>query len=219
MMLGIDLGGRVAAIIGGGEVAGRKAQSLLEAGAKVRVISPEIGRTIRTYLDQGLLHVVARTFHPEDTEGAWLVVAATGRLEVDGAIAAEVKGRGGLVCVTGWPDLGNLHFPAELRRGPITVGVTTGGASPALARLLSRSIAQWIGPEYGRLADLLSELRTQVKASGGSTQSERSRFFTSLLDGPLLELLKNQDDDQVRTLIAQALHDHFGTRPELDNRD
>lgn len=216
MMLAIDLSGRLCVVIGGGEVAGRKAQTLLDSGAQVRVISPEIGSTIPTLQNQNNLQVLPRAFQPGDTAGAWLVVAATGRLEVDSAIAAEVHARGGMVSVSGWPEQGNVHFPAEVRRGPITVGITTGGASPALARRLSRSLAEWVGPEYGRLAELLAELRIQLRTTGGLSQSERARLFTALVDGPLLDLLKHENDEQARFLIAQTLQSYLASETVPD---
>jgi len=221
MMLVMDLTGRLALVVGGGEVAGRKVQSLLDAGAQVRVISPEIGaaiaacqvqaRQVQAFQDQSQLQVELRDFQAGDTADAWLVVAATGRLEVDSAVATEVQARGSLVCVSGWPELGNVHFPAELRRGPITIGISTNGASPALARRLTRSLAEWVGPEYGHLAELLAGVRARLRTSA-LPQSERARLFRTLVDGPLLDMLKRGEDEQVQILLAQVL----GEYPALD---
>jgi len=217
MMLAIDLIGRLVLVVGGGEVAGRKVESLLDAGARVQVISPAIGQTIQRHQAKKNNQVTHRPFHPGDTAGAWLVVAATGNPEVDRSVAKEVQEHGGLVCVSGWPELGNVRFPAEVRRGSITVGITTDGASPALARHLRQNLVEWIGPEYGRLAEMLAELRTRFKSENSLSQKERARLFTALVDGPLLGLLKQGNENEAQQLIAQMLESHLVPHPGSDS--
>lgn len=205
LMLAVDLRGRLAVVVGGGAVAERKAGTLLEAGAVVRVVSPALTAGLELLRASGSVAVLLRPYQAGDAAGAMLVVAATGIPMVDAAVAAEVAAAGGLVSVSGQPELGNVHFTAEVRRGPVRIGIATGGASPALARTLKERVAGVVGPEYGALAELLGEARERLNANAALTQADRARVYTELLDSPLLEALAAGDQERARALLEAAL--------------
>jgi siroheme synthase-like protein len=207
LMLAVDLQGRLAVVVGGGPVAERKARVLLEAGARVRVISPGFTDGLRALAAAGRVEAAERAYQAGDAAGAALVVAAAGDPAVDGAVAAEVKAAGGLVSVSGQPGLGNVHFTAEVRRGPIRIGIATGGASPALARRLKAAVGRAVGPAYGELAELLAEARGRLRAQPGISQAERARVYTGLVKGPLLDLLAAGDRAQARAVLEAALQE------------
>lgn len=199
MMLGIDLTGRPVTVVGGGRVAERKVRRLLEAGAVVRVISPSVTAGIT----ESGVQVVQRPFAPGDTEAAWLVVAATGIAEVDARVAAEARAAGRLVSVSGAPALGDTHFVAEVRRGPVTLGIATGGASPAIARRLRQEVERQVGPEWGVLAGWLAAVRDEVKAA--LPPADRAPFYAALVDGPLLDMLAAGDEAGARAWLEAQL--------------
>jgi siroheme synthase-like protein len=114
-----------------------------------------------------------------------LVVAATGIQAVDAAVAAAVAALGGLVSVSGQPELGNVHFTAEVRRGPVRIGIATGGASPLLARRLKERVAEAVGPEWGALAESLAAARERLKARPDLTQADRALLYAELIDAAL----------------------------------
>jgi siroheme synthase-like protein len=100
-----------------------------------------------------------------------------------------------------------VHFTAEVRRGPVQIGIATGGASPALARTLKERVAGVVGPEYGALAEMLGEARERLNANAALTQADRARVYTGLLDSPLLEALAAGDQERARALLEAALRE------------
>lgn len=209
MILDVDLRGRPVLVVGGGAVAERKVGALLAAGARVKVISPGLTPGLEYWLELGQIEVLRRPFAPGDTAGAVLVVAATGHREVDAAVAAEMAAEGRLLCVAAAPELGNVHFTAEVSRGPIRVAVSTGGAAPALARRLRRDLAGWLRPEWVLLAQILAEVRAELQAILGLTQRERAALLEQLVDGPALERLARGEVAAARALVREQIRTRY----------
>jgi len=150
----LDLTGRRCVVAGGGAVARRKVEGLLAAGADVLVVAPEVGE-----MPEGAV-VERRAAQLADLDGALVAVCATDDPDANAALAREARRRGVLVNVVDDPDAGDFTVPAVLQRGSLQVGISTGGASPALARRLRDELATLVGDEYGLLAGLLAALRT-----------------------------------------------------------
>lgn len=192
-------------VVGGGPVAERKVAALLRAGARLTLISPAVTPGLRALASEGRIEWLERAYRPGDQAGAMLVVSCTGNPAVDGAVAAEANGEGRLISVSGDPVRGNLSFMAEVRRGPVTVALATGGASPALAARLRREVEQAIGPEYGALAELLGEVRRQVRETTHLSQAERAALYEGIVQGPALDLLRAGREAEARNLIADEV--------------
>ncbi|MDR6226628.1 precorrin-2 dehydrogenase/sirohydrochlorin ferrochelatase family protein [Desmospora profundinema] len=129
----VDLKGKSAVVVGGGRVAARKVKSLLEVGAQVTIISPVLDVELTKEVEAGNADWKRQWFSPEVLHEAWVVVAATNDRDVNAQVARAAGDRR-LVNVVDQPELGNCHFPAYLRRGRLTLAVSTGGASPRLAQ-------------------------------------------------------------------------------------
>ncbi len=187
----INLSARKAVVIGGGTVALRKVEGLLAAGAQVTVISPALTDGMAVLHAEGRITVIPRAYQEGDLDGAWLVVAATDDATVNRAVYAEAERRGCLVNVVDDPEHSNFIVPAVVRRGEVTVAVSTGGSSPALARRLRERLAEVIGPEYGELAALLAELRPTLLARFPAGRP-RLDAALRLVDSDLLAVVKEQ---------------------------
>lgn len=199
----IDMARRSAVVIGGGAVALRKVQGLLEGEAGVTVISPELISGLAELHASGKIVVIRRSYREGDLAGAWLVVAATDDAEVNHAVSAEAMRLGCLVNVVDDPDFSNFIVPAVVRRGEIAVTICTGGASPALARRLRERLEELIGPEYGDLAELLAELRPELLARHAPGQP-RLDAALRLVDSDILQVLRGQGMAAARA-YAEAL--------------
>jgi precorrin-2 dehydrogenase/sirohydrochlorin ferrochelatase len=151
----LDLEGRRCVVVGGGEVANRKARKLLQARAKVVVISPEV----KPELAGMAAEVHRRTYSEGDLEGAVLVFAATDVREVNAAVVREARERGILVNVADEPSGGDFALPSTLRRGQLQVAVSTGGASPTLARRIRRKLESVFGSEWAGVVEELDRAR------------------------------------------------------------
>src|SRR5207248_4609739 len=148
----LDLRGRDCLVVGGGEVGWRKVEALLEAGARVTVVSPEAVPALREAAAAARIRWLSRDYERGDAGAYFLVVAATDDLEAQRAVFADAEAAGRPCNVVDVPELCSFIVPALLQRGEVTVAVSTGGASPTLAQRIRDRIAACIGEEYGRMA-------------------------------------------------------------------
>ena len=189
-------------VVGAGQVAQRKAQSLLSAGAAVTVVAPEATPRVELLSVEGRLQWLAEGYQPEHLDGARLVFAATDDSELNQRVAADARSRGALVNVAEPPEAGDFAVPATIKRGEICIAVSTGGASPALARMLREQIESVVGEEYAALVKLLGELRgtveQQVKA-----QNKRQKVYETILKSDVLALLRDGRPDDARRRCAE----------------
>jgi len=175
--LNINIKGKRALIVGGGEVACRKLKTLLAAGAAVYLVAPDMVPEITTLLSTGEIEARVGKFEFNDLKGAFLIVAATDDHEVNKQIALEATQRGILVAVTDAPDNGNCTFPAVLRRGGLEISVSTGGRSPAFASLVRDVVASVIGEDYGvALERVATEREKLLTERNGSTYNKKIMY-------------------------------------------
>ena len=204
----LDLRGRRCVVAGGGAVARRKTEGLLAAGADVLVVAPEVSE-----MPDGAA-VERRAARLADLDGAVLVVCATDDPAANAALAREAQRLGVLANVVDDPDGGDFAVPAVVRRGALQVGVSTGGASPALARRLRDELATHVGAEYGELTSLLGGLRAAWEPraiAAGVPPAARHAAWHAVLDLPLVALLREGAAAEARSraeaLLEQVLAD------------
>ena len=207
----LDLRGRLVVVVGGGRVAARKVQSLLAAGARVRLVAPSLAPETIPLTQGGRVDYIARGFEPSDLEGACLAVSATDLEAVNRQVRDEADRRGLFVNVVDVPSLCTMVVPAVLRRGDLTLAVSTGGASPAMARRLREGLEEQFGPEWGPYLKIMRALRAKLTALGRPAQENRPLFF-ALADSPLLARVAARDWAGVDGIVASILGPGF----ELD---
>ena len=156
----LNLAGRRCVVVGGGEVASRKARKLLQAGADVVVSSSEL----KPWLAGAGLEVRERPYRAGDLDGAFLAFTATDSREVNRAVAREARERGIPVNVADRPFEGDFALPSTLSRGGLQVAVSTGGASPALAKRIRGELEGLFGPEWADLVERLEAARRRGEA-------------------------------------------------------
>ncbi|SDW96815.1 precorrin-2 dehydrogenase / sirohydrochlorin ferrochelatase [Marininema mesophilum] len=174
----VNLRGRLATVIGGGKIAARRVRTLCEAGAQVTIVAPEITPTLMERVNQGVLHWHRKPFEPGDLDKAWVIVAATDNKATNRAVA-EAAGSHCLVNVVDDSSLGNFHVPVSLNRGKLTFAVSTGGASPILARRIREDLARQYDETWGEKVEQLYQLRERLKKSEIREQDRHQR----LVDG------------------------------------
>lgn len=169
----LDVSGQKIVVIGGGTVAERKVQSLLEAGAAVTVISPALTAVLSGLAGEGRIQWAARGYKYGDVSGAFLVYAASGDPTVNESAAAEAKALGLPVNVASHADAGNFITPGVLRRGRLTVAVSTSGAGPSAAAEITAQLAEVLGEEYEPYLDFLHMMRSEIKRQEASAEVRR----------------------------------------------
>src|SRR5690606_35624361 len=178
------LQGRVVLVVGGGEVALRKARLLSEAGAQLRVVAPQIRSELNELAGEG--GVFQRGYETADLQGVALVIAATDDEPLNARISAEAQALGIPVNVVDAPALCSVIFPAIVDRSPLIVAVTSGGDAPVLARLIRAKIETWIPATYGQLAGLAKKFRQRVKQLFPDVQQRRV-FWEDVFQGQIAE--------------------------------
>lgn len=158
----VEMKDRRCLVIGGGAVAERKIAALLDAGATVTVVSPDVTETIARWSKSKLIHFVARRYQSGDLAGLELAFVATSDSDVNAATFAEGRERGVWVNSADDPAHCDFILPSVLRRGDLTVAVSSGGGSPALARTIREELELYLSQEYEQLARLAAEARAEV---------------------------------------------------------
>lgn len=200
------LTGRRCLVVGGGAVAERKAESLLAAGADVTVISPALTAKLAVWVEQGRSRHVARQYRSGDAAGYRLVLCATDSAAVNELAAREARQSGALVNVADTPELCDFTLPARLQRGSLSVAVSTGGQSPALARELRNELARQLGPEYAEYLEIAGQLRREWRESCDSSD-ERCRRWDGLkgFDPEVLELLRQGRKEEAEVKFRHGI--------------
>jgi siroheme synthase-like protein len=206
----LDVSERSCLVVGGGPVAARKARGLLECGASVTVIAPLLSDEMESLAP--LLHAVEKRHYRQGDASAFrLVVTATGVPDVDGAVFADGEAAGVWVNSADDPAHCSFILPAAHRDRNVTVSVSTGGLSPALASWLRDRLAAEYAETLGTLARLLGEGRERLRRAGAPTDSVD---WVGLLDGPLPDLVRAGDVDGARALVADATGGEPPRRPD-----
>ncbi len=210
----LDLKGKPCALIGGGEVAARKVRLLLKAGARVIVHAPELGETLTGLVRDGKIEHRKTAFEPSLLDNCVLAIAATDDKAVNCAVYEAAKSRRIPVNVVDQPELCTFIMPSIIDRSPVIAAVSTGGASPVLARLIRARLETLIPAAYGRLAKLVAEFREAVKQRFQHPEARR-RFWEDVLQGPIAERMLSGQEDAAREALQKRLMATGGTAKPL----
>jgi precorrin-2 dehydrogenase/sirohydrochlorin ferrochelatase len=193
-------------VVGGGAVGERKVQDLMAAEARVTVVSRTLTPALAALADRGEIRYLPEDFTEAQVEGMALVMAATDDPEVNARVSAAAQTRAIWVNVADAPEYCTFIVPAQVRRGDLTLAISTGGASPALARRLREELQQYFGPEYGPYLDLLKRVRTRLLTERRA-HPDNADLFHRLVQSPLREAVARGD----RTRVVRLLHEILGS--------
>ena len=196
----IQLDGKKVLVVGGGTVAERKIETLLEYGAEVQVISRELTPRLRHYRDEGKIGLLGREFNEDCLEQVFMVIAATDDPRLNHQVSESAKEKGLLVNAVDQPSDCNFILPSVLRRGDFLIAVSTSGKSPALAKKVRETLEERFGDEYGTLLVLMGRLREKI-LSQKLSQDENRRIFYELVNSPILEAIGKEDWNAVAAVL------------------
>ena len=207
----LDMQGRRALVVGGGAVGSRKTETLLRAGARVTVVSPQASPSLQALAHEGRLTWHVRPYRSTDMEGAFLVFSATGDPEVNRRIAADAARHGVLCNFADAPERGHFLLPSIVERGDLLISISTSGTSPAVARRLRQALEAHFGEEYGPYLRLLGRVRKHLLAREHAPEAHK-QVFERLIDGGLLALVKAGDQNGMEALLKSVLGDDVDHR-------
>ena len=199
----LDIEDRPVVIIGGGNVCARKAETMMNYGAKVTIVSPDFTDEIEQWARDGRLAVRRKRYDESDLDGANIVIASTDDQRVNEQIAADCRRRRIPVNVVDVTPLCEFIVPAIVDKGSVHIAVSTEGKSPALARTLKEDLRRLIGPEYAEVNDVLGTLRESAKRVL-PTDVDRKRFFDGIIATGVLDMLREGRRAEAYRTIADA---------------
>jgi siroheme synthase-like protein len=202
----LDLKGRHVLVVGGGAIAEGKALQIVEAGARVTVVSPELTEALRAAADRKEITYLNSSFIKENLNGVFLVVSATDDRKVNEKVAKAAGERGLLCNVVDQPDLCNFITPALVTRGELQISVSTGGGSPTLTQRVKREVAALIGEEYGELLELAAEMRAEAKERIHDFEP-RKDALRAFVESGALDLIRAGKRDEARALARRFLQE------------
>lgn len=198
----LDIAGKPAVVIGGGDVAMQKIKGLLDAGAEVTVVAPELNDEVRELADAGKLRHIDRDYEPGDLEGYVVAFVATDDRSINATVAREGKER--RVWVNAVDDTPNCDFimPAIVRRGDLTVAVSTAGRSPAMARKMREELEAFLTEDFVLMLDLAAEVRKELLDKSIMIEPN---IWNAALDGEVKRLLGEGRRDEAKARLTNAL--------------
>lgn len=192
-------------VVGGGQIAARKIALLRKAGASVMVIAPALCEELELLAISNSISHVQRKFNQTDITKQSVVIAATNNREVNESVSVVAQDKGIPVNVVDNPDLCSFIMPSIIDRSPVQIAISTGGASPVLARLLRGRLESYIPSACGRLASIVEEYREAVKKRFSNVDARRF-FWERILQGHIAELVYAGHDDEARTALSDEIN-------------
>lgn len=192
-------------VVGGGKVAQRKVKSLVEAGANVIVVSPQLTPGLQQLKTQNKIKHIHRSYRQQDLAGAFLVICATDNKAVNGQVAAQCHSKKILVNVVNDPPASNFFVPAVVRQGSLAIAISTSGKSPLLAARIREQLEQTYGVEYADFLELLGQVRQDILINVPD-QAKRKAILERVIQAGIIELLKEERYDEIKERIKHAYH-------------
>ena len=198
----LDMAGRPCVVIGGGAVAEQKVEGLLQVGAHVNVVSPDLTSKLASLVSQGRVRHIARPYQAGDLEGYVLAFVATDDYGVNAAVAEEGRERDVWVNAADDPSHCDFILPSVLRRGELMVAVATGGSSPALSRVIREELEGYFTEDYAALAEIVGKVRRELK---GYSSLPGPEAWRNALDGNLRRLIREGKREEAKVYLLERL--------------
>lgn len=201
--IGLDISGRRCLVVGAGEVGERKAQRLLECGARVSIVGRELTPALSGLAQAGRIAHIPGDYDEAHLEGVFLVIGATDDPDVNERIYRDARKRGVLANIVDDPDRCDFILPALCRQGDLVITVATGGKSPALAKKLRQELEERYGPEYEVLLRIMGELRGKIIDRGAGSDENR-KVFETLVESDILEHIRKGQWRKAEAVVKGA---------------
>jgi precorrin-2 dehydrogenase / sirohydrochlorin ferrochelatase len=200
----VQLNGQPCVVIGGGKLAEGKVDGLLAGNAKVKIIASVLTPQLHNLVQQNQIEYIAREYQQGDLTGAFMVICATNRSEINQQVWEEANANRQLVNVV--DDIPHCNFiaPAILRKGALTIAISTAGHAPALAVRLKERLNREIGPEYERFLELAGKLREPLARHIPDFETRKALWY-EIVDSNILDVLADGDETAARKIISQVV--------------
>lgn len=204
----LDIQNRNCLVVGGGAVGTRKVVTLLNCGANVTVVSPDISEKLRELAGSPGLTLKQRPYQPADLAGMFLVIGATDDETLNRRISRDAEQRGTLCNIADRPEICNFILPSIVQRDDLVVTISTSGRSPALAKKLRKSLETQFGEEYGVLLRLMGGIRKKLLDQSHEPEAHKP-LFEQLINSDLTELIKQGKTNEIDSRLLNVLGEGY----------
>ncbi len=196
----LDIKGKKCIVVGGGEVAARKAERLLDCGAEVLIISPQLVPELTEMKEKNVIHHIAAQYSGNLIDGAALIIGATDDEKTNAQISLDARSKGIPVNIVDDPQKCDFILPSLVQKGDLSMAIGTGGKSPALARHLREELELKYGSEYEIFLNILGNLRVKMARNEGKGKD----WFNAMLAAGIMDAIKNKDEKMVREIVKNS---------------
>ncbi|HLB05818.1 MAG TPA: bifunctional precorrin-2 dehydrogenase/sirohydrochlorin ferrochelatase [Thermodesulfobacteriota bacterium] len=204
----LDIRNKPCVVIGGGDVAERKVVSLLSAGARITVVSPEFTISLEGMGEDGKILLIKRPYQEGDLKEAFLAYAATNEEDINNRVYMEGEKEGILLNVVDEPDMCDFIVPSVVKRGALSIAISTGGASPAFAKRLRLEMEERYGEEYSVFLEIMAAIRQKLLTKG-SVSDKNKKIFNKLASSSMPDMIKMERWNEVDETIVSLLGEDF----------
>lgn len=197
----LDLRDKECVVVGGGKVAERKVSSLINSGAIVKIISPELTNNLKKYRERGLIKHIERKYKKGDLKNAFLVIVATSNSELNKKIASEANY---LVNVVDMPQLSNFIVPSVINNGPLKIAISTSGTSPAMARAIRKELQVLYNKDFGNFLKFLKNLRQDL-LKNIVDKKKRENLFKKFASEEIIKTLREKGFKEAKNKIIKEI--------------
>jgi precorrin-2 dehydrogenase/sirohydrochlorin ferrochelatase len=211
----LDIRNRRCLVVGGGGVGTRKVKTLLDCGAHVTIISPQISRQLIKLADNNRVSIKKRSYQSGDLESIFLVISATDDEKLNRQISRDAEKRGLLCNIADRPEICNFILPSVVHRGDLTISISTAGRSPAMAKKLRQDLEKQYGEEYADFLRLMGAIRQKLLSQAHEPEAHKS-LFEQLINNGLLELIREHRIEEINSLLQTVLGEGYRYEALMD---
>ncbi len=204
----LDIQNRKVLVVGGGSVGTRKVKTLLDCGARVTVVSPEVSRQLRELAASGDIILAERSYQSEDLTGVFVVIVATDDETLNQQISSDADRLNTLCNIADRPEVCNFILPSIVQRDDLVITISTSGQSPALAKKLRKTLENQFGEEYGTLLQLMGAIRKKLLQQAHKPEAHKP-LFEQLINSDLIVMIQAGKTEEIDALLVDILGEGY----------
>ncbi len=204
----LDIQNRKVLVVGGGSVGTRKVKTLLDCGARVTVVSPEVSRQLRELAASGDIILAERSYQSEDLTGVFVVIGATDDEKLNQQISSDADRLNTLCNIADRPEVCNFILPSIVQRDDLVITISTSGKSPALAKKLRKTLENQFGEEYGTLLQLMGAIRKKLLQQAHEPEAHKP-LFEQLINSDLILMIQESEVEKIDSLLFEVLGEGY----------
>ena len=204
----LDINNRNVLVVGGGSVGTRKVKTLLDCGARVTVVSPEVSRQLRELAASGDIILAERSYQSEDLTGVFVVIGATDDETLNQQISSDADRLNTLCNIADRPEVCNFILPSIVQRDDLVITISTSGQSPALAKKLRKTLENQFGEEYGTLLQLMGAIRKKLLQQAHKPEAHKP-LFEQLINSDLIVMIQAGKTEEIDALLFDILGEGY----------